>query len=130
MNLNACDVGARATIYIALNSSSDDGPSLNQLSSELDVPSPLMAKILGHLIEAEILTISKSGRGYNLNPEHSSTLLLSVLIESIDRENAKRGCGYGLEPCTGSEPCVLHDQFAAMRMEIDELMASTSISTL
>lgn len=130
MNLNACDVGAKATIYIALFSSVDEGPDLEQLSSELDVPSPLMAEILGHLLTAEILIEASLGKGYNLNPNHSSTLVLSVLIESIDRDIAKNGCGYGIEPCTSAEPCALHDQFMAMRMEIDELMASTPISSL
>ena len=128
MKAETCEIGARATIFIALNSSDDSGVDLETISNELNAPFPRMAEILKHLEQAEIL--SAIDHGYQLNPDHPSTLVLSVLIEAIDKDESHSGCGHGLHPCSNPVPCALHDQFVAIRAEIESLITSTSISGL
>jgi DNA-binding IscR family transcriptional regulator len=55
---------------------------------------------------------------------------LSEVVKAIDGDAIYRGCGLGLKECDASKPCPVHDKFAKVRSNLQEMLEDTSIYEL
>jgi DNA-binding IscR family transcriptional regulator len=52
---------------------------------------------------------------------------LKDIVEAVDGNAVFTGCALGLKQCSEINPCPLHNQFKAIRSEINQLLQTTEI---
>jgi len=128
---STCKYGIRAVIFIASRPDPKINIGLKQISEELRIPRPYLAKILQTLSRKKILHSSKGPHGgfYLLIPAGKLTLM--DIIEAIDGGDFFDSCYVTGEKCSFDQPdkgvCILHDD---LRKEKDNLAKFFSSKTI
>jgi Rrf2 family transcriptional regulator, iron-sulfur cluster assembly transcription factor len=131
---NSCRYGIRAIIYIASKQQGNNKTGIRQISKDLDLPSPFLAKILQQLAKQKILKSLKGPNGgFSLLRDPRKITMLDI-VKIIDGEEVFTNCLIHNTGCTyidrDKNPCPVHDEYAKARSELMDLFSSTTIYTL
>jgi Rrf2 family protein len=131
---NSCRYGIRAVIYLAGQPLSQGKTGIIKISSDLDLPTPFLAKILQQLAKKKILASSKGPHGgFSIKKDPKKILLIDI-IKSIDGEDVFDNCVIHNGTCTSvkkdKKPCPLHEDYSKTRRGMVELFTSTTIYDL
>lgn len=131
---NSCRYGLRAVIYIASKQQGNRKTGIKQISRDLDLPTPFLAKILQLLAKQKILKSLKGPNGgFSLLRDPGKITLLDI-VKTIDGEELLTNCIIHNSTCACVDkrkiPCALHDDYAAARTELINLFQSTTIEDL
>jgi Rrf2 family protein len=131
---NSCRYGIRAVIYLAGLPESAGKTGIKQISSDLDLPMPFLAKILQQLAKQKILSSSKGpGGGFSLLKDPSKLTLLDI-VNTIDGKDVFTNCVMYNGTCQSVEAdqkkCPLHDEYEKPRSELIALFANKTIRDL
>lgn len=131
---NSCRYGIRAMIYIASQPKERGKTGIKQISKDLGLPSPFLAKILQQLAKHKILISMKGPHGgFSLLKESKKITLLDI-VKIIDGEEIFTNCIMHNANCANVDKneysCPLHDDYAAIRTELIELFGSKTIYDL
>jgi len=101
------------------------------IAESAGAPTKFLAKILITLKNHKILKAVKGpGGGYNLNRPADSIRLLDI-VQAIETEHhAATLCVLGLDECSDSHPCPLHNEWKRFRDEMDTKIHQLSIADL
>ena len=131
---NSCRYGIRAVIYLASQPLSNGKTGIKQISTELWLPQPFLAKILQQLAKQKILSSSKGPHGgFSLlkNPEH---ITLLDIVKTIDGDDIFTNCIMHNGSCesTGLEKktCPLHEDYEKTRNDLIKLFSKKTIYEL
>jgi len=129
-----CKYGIRAVIFIASRPDPKINTGLKQISDELRIPRPYLAKILQTLSRKKILHSSKGPHGgfYLLVP--AAKLTLMDIIEAIDGGDFFDSCYVTGEKCSFDQPdkgvCILHDELRKEKDNLAKFFSSKTIGEL
>lgn len=129
-----CKYGIRAVIFIASRPDQKLNTGLKQISDELRIPLPYLAKILQVLSRKKILHSSKGPHGgfYLLIP--AAKLTLMDIIEAIDGGDFFDSCYVTGEKCSFDEPdkgvCILHNDLRKEKDNLAKFFSSKTIEDL
>ena len=131
---NSCRYGIRALIYIASQPQISGKTGIKQISKDLDLPTPFLAKILQQLARQKILTSLKGPHGgFSLHKDPGKITLLDI-VKTIDGDELFTNCLIHNYECRcvdrDKDPCPVHDQYAELREELINLFNSTTIYDL
>ena len=127
----ACEYAIRATIYVAVQSLKDERASLKATAKEIGSPVAFTAKIMQQLAKNDIMySVMGPTGGFQMDKDRIDEVKLSEVVNAIDGDAIYRGCGLGLKACDASRPCPVHDKFAKIRDDLQEMLESTSIYEL
>ena len=131
---NSCRYGIRAVIYIASHSSVDNMIGIKQISADLDLPTPFLAKILQQLARQKILNSSKGPHGgFSLLKDPRKITLLDV-VNTIDGYDTFTNCIMHKGTCEGvaseKKICPLHDDYEKTRADLIKLFSKKTIYEL
>jgi Rrf2 family transcriptional regulator, iron-sulfur cluster assembly transcription factor len=131
---NSCRYGIRAVIYIASHSSVDNMIGIKQISADLDLPTPFLAKILQQLARQKILNSSKGPHGgFSLLKDPRNITLLDV-VNTIDGYDTFTNCIMHKGTCEGvaseKKICPLHDDYEKTRADLIKLFSKKTIYEL
>jgi Rrf2 family transcriptional regulator, iron-sulfur cluster assembly transcription factor len=130
---NSCRYGIRAVIYLA-SQPSDLKVGIKQISSDLDLPTPFLAKILQQLAKQKILSSSKGPHGgFSLLKDPKNITLLDI-VNTIDGSDTFTTCVMYKGTCEGvgeeRKVCPLHDDYEKTRSQLITLFGNRSIYDL
>lgn len=131
---NSCRYGIRAVIYIASRSKKNAKLGIRQISKDLSLPTPFLAKILQQLARKKILNSSKGPHGgFSLAKDPHKITLLDI-VNTIDGEDVFTNCLMHNDTCScvdeNKVPCPLHDYYANIRSELISLFTNNTIYDL
>lgn len=127
----ACEYGIRAAIYIRHQSKLGHRASLKAIAKAIDSPVAFTAKILQALAKSRLILSTKGPTGgYEIMNDEGAKITLLQIVNAIDGDKTYNGCGLGLEQCNAAKPCPIHDQFAAIRYELKNMLQTTTIQDL
>ena len=127
----ACEYAIRATIFVASKSLKGERASLKAIAEEVGSPVAFTAKILQQLVRDNIMfSIMGPTGGFQMDKSKIDEVKLSQVVGIIDGEKIYQGCGLGLKKCDASQPCPVHDKFAKIRDDLQEMLTNTSIYEL
>jgi Rrf2 family protein len=131
---SSCRYGIRAVIYLASQPSSNGKTGIKQISKDLDLPSPFLAKILQQLAKQKILSSSKGPHGgFSLLKDPRKITLLDI-VNTIDGYDTFTDCIMHNGSCEGVEKegkhCPLHQDYEKSRRELIKLFSSRTIHEL
>jgi len=131
---STCKYGIRAVIFIASRPDPKINTGLKQISEELRIPGPYLAKILQTLSRKKILHSSKGPHGgfYLVIPAGKLTLM--DIIEAIDGGDFFDSCYVTGEKCSFDQPdkgvCILHDDLRKEKDNLAKFFRSKTIGDL
>lgn len=131
---NSCRYGIRAVIYLASQPVKNGKIGIRQISSDLGLPSPFLAKILQELAKQKILSSSKGPHGgFSLLKDPKKITLIDI-VRSIDGDEFFTNCVMHNGPCGGRDRrrkhCPLHDDYDNIRQDLIKLFGKRTIHDL
>jgi Rrf2 family protein len=131
---NSCRYGIRAVIYIASQPKERNKTGIKQISKDLGLPTPFLAKILQQLARQKILNSLKGPHGGFSLQKDPGKISLYDIVKTIDGEDLFTKCIIHNSTCKcverEKEPCPVHDDYANLREELIRLFSSTTINDL
>lgn len=117
----------RATLYIARRA--PDAVRLPEIAAEIRAPARYLAKILGQLARAGVLTSTRGpAGGFRLAPRHAGASLSSIV--AVFEPPGQRRCLLGHGVCGQSSSCAVHERWAPIARLSADFFARTTIADL
>ncbi|GAB3917348.1 RrF2 family transcriptional regulator [Mucilaginibacter boryungensis] len=110
----SCEYAIRATVYIALKSGRGEKVGIIEVAEAIGSPMHFTGKILQTLVRKKLLTSAKGPTG-GFYLENGSQLFLVDIIRAIDGNGLFSACVLGLERCSETQPCPMHEQVKPIR---------------
>ncbi|HBC79943.1 MAG TPA: Rrf2 family transcriptional regulator [Bacteroidales bacterium] len=131
---NSCRYGIRAVVYIAIRYPAKTNIGIKEISGDLNLPAPYLAKILQLLARHKILNSVKGPNGgFSLQKRPESVTMLDI-VKIIDGEALFENCLIHDGSCTEAKKknrtCPVHDDFSKIREDIDKLFRGKTIQDL
>jgi Rrf2 family protein len=126
---NACAYAIRALSRLAAIRP-DGYVLLDELCAGGDLPRHFVAKILQDLVRQGLL-ISAKGRGGGFAlARPADQITIYDIVELIDGADALKQCIVGMEKCDDNQPCPQHDHWKALRGQIYDFLAGTTLAQM
>jgi Rrf2 family iron-sulfur cluster assembly transcriptional regulator len=131
---NSCRYAIRAVIYLANQPGSSGKTGIKKISSDLDLPTPFLAKILQQLAKQKILSSSKGPHGgFSMLKDPRKVKLIDI-VNTIDGQDVFTNCVMHNGSCPGKDSdqrnCPLHDDYEKPRAELIKLFSNKTIHDL
>lgn len=131
---NSCRYAIRAMIYIASQPEGPDKTGIRQISRDLQLPTPFLAKILQQLVRHKILSSLKGPHGgFSLLKDPRAVTLYDI-IKIVDGEDIFTDCiiHNGTCMCVDREQksCPVHDDYSDVRAGLVDLFKRKNIQQL
>ena len=130
MLTRAAQYAMRSTLYLASKSSKSNKVNITQLSEELEVPSPFLAKVLQQLVKAGLVSSEKGPNGGFFFSEANQDNSLWDVVKHVDGEKKFQICFMGRKSCNSDNPCAFHDIAIDFRENLMHRFKDKSFSTL
>jgi Rrf2 family transcriptional regulator, iron-sulfur cluster assembly transcription factor len=131
---SSCRYAIRAVIYLASQPLSNGKTGIKQISKDLNLPSPFLAKILQQLAKQKILSSSKGPHGGFSLLKDSRKITLIDIVNTIDGYDTFTDCIMHNGSCEGVEKegkhCPLHHDYEKSRRELIKLFGGRTIHEL
>ncbi len=131
---SSCKYGIRAVTYIASRSKKKEKIGIKQISEDLNLPTPFLAKILQLLAKQKILSSTKGPHGgFSLLKNPADISIMDIII-TIDGRDLFDNCLLHNSTCKCVEEnklaCPLHGQYSGLRTKLIKLFSSNNIANL
>ncbi len=131
---NSCRYGIRAVLYLASKDGRNNKIGIRQISEDLKLPTPYLAKILQNLVRHRILSSTKGPNGgFSLLKKPESITLLDI-VKIIDGEELLTNCIIHNGSCTSvkksMKPCPVHDDFTRIRTDLINMFKGKTIAEI
>ena len=131
---NSCKYGIRALTYLASQPKNAGKIGIKQISDDLDLPAPFLAKILQVLARQKILSSSKGPHGgFSLLKDPKGISLLDI-VRAIDSDAVFTNCVMQNQTCKCANqkkaPCPVHNDYAKVRSGLIKFFNSKTIYSL
>lgn len=130
---NSCRYGLRAILYLA-SSQKGENIGIKQISSDLGLPMPFMAKILQQLARHKILRSTKGPNGGFSLQKNPAKITLLEIVKIIDGEDMFTKCIIHDETCAGvkrgRKPCPIHEDYSKIQAELIDLFQKRTVAQL
>ena len=131
---NSCRYGIRAVVYLASRYSEKNNIGIKEISGDLNLPTPFLAKILQQLARHKILNSVKGPNGgFSLLKKPESLTMLDI-VKIIDGEDLFKNCiihdGSCAEVKRNKKTCPVHDEYSKIRTDIISLFRGKTIAEL
>jgi len=129
-----CKYGIRAVLYISSKPDTKVNVGLKEISENLKIPQPYLAKILQVLARRKILRSTKGPHGgfYLLVPAEKLTLM--DIIDAIDGRDFFDSCYVTGERCNFDKPddgrCILHNDLREEKMRLEKFFSSKTVDQI
>ncbi len=127
---NTCKYAVRAVIYISVFASDKKKVGIREISSELDIPSPFLGKILQTLSKHKILNSTKGPNGGFILAKPAEEIPLMDIVEIIDGTDIFTTCLIRTSECSDENPCGLHQNITAVRQQLKNTFLNQTINDL
>lgn len=121
-----CQYAIRAVIFISKKSSEGERVGIKEIAKGIDSPEHFIAKILQDLRKKGLVSSFKGPTGGFFIEEGSDSTIADI-VEAIDGQKVFSGCGLGLDYCSESKPCPIHNEFKAVRAELYRILSQAKV---
>jgi Rrf2 family transcriptional regulator, iron-sulfur cluster assembly transcription factor len=118
----SCEYAIRATVYVASKTRRNEKVGIIEVAGAIGSPTPFTGKILQTLVRKKVLSSAKGPNG-GFYLENGDSLYLVDIIRAMDGNGLFTSCVLGLEKCSETQPCPMHEQVKPIR---DQLLTEFS----
>ena len=118
-------------IYLSLHTPSVKRIGIRQISGDLDLPAPFLAKILQVLAKNKLLNSNKGPNGGFSLAKDADKITLYEIIRVIDGNDIFDQCLISMRTChEEGTPCPMHARYEPVRNEIRKLFQEQNLGSL
>lgn len=122
----ACEYAIKIMIYIAANEQEGKRTGLKEVTRAIGSPEAFTAKILQQLVKNELLHSYRGPTGgFVLNDQKD--IRLHDVVVAIDGTHLIDDCVLGLNECSSTNPCPVHDKFLLVKNQITDTLLATRV---
>lgn len=125
----SCEYAIRATVYVASKSQKGEKVGIIEVAKAIGSPMHFTGKILQTLVRKKILSSAKGPNG-GFYIDNGQSIFLSDVIKAIDGNGIFSACVLGLEKCSETQPCPMHEQVKPIRDQLLVEFSKQSINEL
>ncbi len=122
------DYAVRCVLYLSRNP--DRAASVDEVSREMSVPKPFLAKILQRLMKTGIVNSTRGVKGGFQLAKNPENINLLDVVEAIDGAVAMNICAVDKNMCGFSNTCSVHPVWVELREEIKSRLKSWNFARL
>jgi Rrf2 family protein len=117
----------KAMIYLAKHSSEEEKRGIKELAEELDIPKHFLAKIMQELSRKRLVSSTKGpSGGFYLTKKHQKLSLMDI-IKVTEGKEVFTNCIIGLEECSNTDPCPIHDIIYGYKKSLLSALSETKL---
>lgn len=125
-----CKTAIKAVIFLASKNKTADKSSLKEVAEFINASEHSVGKILQVLVKDGIINSTKGPTGgFFITDQQLQKTLLEV-VYAIDGNEVFSGCGLGLQKCSSTHPCPIHDEYKTVRNAFEHLCKEKTIQDL
>jgi Rrf2 family transcriptional regulator, iron-sulfur cluster assembly transcription factor len=117
---NASKYAVKAMLFLVLHTGKSKKIGVKHLAKTLDVPEPFLAKILQQLVRNGLLSSVKGPNGGFYTSKSNTKNKICDILQTVDGHPLFDKCFMGLEKCSESNPCPLHNIVVAFKDNLFE----------
>jgi len=129
---NSCRYGIRAVIYLASRNGIKNTIGIKEISGDLGLPTPFLAKILQQLARHKILVSTKGPNGGFSLLKKPESITIIELIKIIDGEALFKDCIIHDGTCSdvkrSKKLCPVHKEYSEIRNDLIELFKNKTVA--
>ena len=131
---NTCKYAVRALIYLGKYSEDGTKIGIKKISSDLQIPTPFLGKILQNMVKQKVLVSTKGPNGGFGLARKTTEISLYDIVKVVDGEDFFKNCLIGMKACTihdeNEKPCPVHGRFGPIREQLCQFYKETSIEQI
>lgn len=131
---NSCRYGIRAIVYLASRYPDKNNIGIKQISADLGLPAPFLAKILQLLAKNKIISSTKGPNGGFSFLKKPESIALYDIVKIIDGEDIFRNCIIHDGTCSdvrkSKKSCPVHYDYSKVRNHLISLFKKKTIGEL
>ena len=129
---NSCRYGIRAVVYLASRNGIKNTIGIKEISGDLGLPTPFLAKILQQLARHKILGSTKGPNGGFSLLKKPESITIIELIKIIDGEALFKDCIIHDGTCSdvkrSKKLCPVHKEYSEIRNDLIELFKNKTVA--
>jgi Rrf2 family protein len=125
----SCEYAIRATVLVACKSQQGEKVGIIEVAKSIGSPMHFTGKILQTLVRKKILSSAKGPNG-GFYIENGQSLFLIDIIRAIDGNGLFVSCVLGLEKCSETQPCPMHEQVRPIRDQLMKEFSKQSVNDM
>ncbi len=125
-----CKAAIKATVHLASKMEMDEKFSIKEIAENIDENEHTVGKLLQKLVKDNIINSSKGPNGGFFITEQQSKNNILQIVNCIDGKEVFKSCGLGLNKCSESHPCPIHNEYKDVRDLFQNLCINTKIHDL
>ena len=122
-----CEYAIRAMIFIAHKSKDGNKTGIREIAKGIDSPVHFIAKILQDLSRKGLVQSLKGPTGGFYLDKKGLKCSLADIVKAVDGDKILSGCALGLNYCSESKPCPVHNEFKKIRSEISGMLQNARL---
>jgi Rrf2 family protein len=106
-----CKTAIKAVIYLSLKFETEENAGIKEISEFINASEHTVGKILQTLVKQSVINSLKGpSGGFYISKEQQKQPIINI-VEAIDGKQVFKSCGLGLNKCSSSHPCPIHDDY-------------------
>jgi Rrf2 family protein len=127
---NTCKTAIKAVIFLCSKFDTKGNASLKEIAEYINANEHTVGKILQILVKQNIIKSMKGpSGGFYISKEQQEQPIINI-VEAIDGKEIFSSCGLGLNKCSSSHPCPIHDEYKKARDIIEKLFRQKRVLDL
>ncbi|MFQ6675055.1 MAG: RrF2 family transcriptional regulator [Fidelibacterota bacterium] len=120
----------QAMIYLA-RKKSETPIMIREIAEAYGIPHQFLSKIVQTLVKHRILVAVRGRKGGVNLARPAQEIFLPQIIQAIEGPPPEEDvCIFGLDLCSDTQPCPLHDRWKHIKVDIDEMLESPNLAEL
>ncbi len=125
-----CKTAIKAVIFLASKNKTAAKSSLKEVAEFINASEHSVGKILQVLVKEYIINSAKGPTGGFFISDIQLQKTLLEIVYAIDGADIFNGCGLGLQKCSATHPCPIHDDYKIIRDGFEVLCKQKTIQDL
>ncbi len=122
----ASEYAIKAMIYLATHQDHQRYIRIPEVAEAINSPAAFTSKILQQLRSNGLVLSAKGAKGgFKINAEKKISLL--QIVQSLEGKEVFTRCILGLDECSSSKPCPVHEQYKSVKAQLLEIMTRSYI---
>ncbi|MCO5232926.1 MAG: Rrf2 family transcriptional regulator [Chitinophagales bacterium] len=125
-----CKIAIKAVIYLSSKNNSGLKISIKEIAEHINASEHTVGKALQTLSRAGIINSTKGpSGGFYMNTEQLQQPIIHIVI-TIEGKQIFKECGLGLNKCSETHPCPIHNEYKVARELIENLFKTKKVKDL
>lgn len=127
---HTCKTAIKAVIYLSSKSENDEKTGIKEISGSINASEHTVGKILQLLARKKIIKSLKGpSGGFYLNEGQQEQAVIHV-VKAIEGDAVFKECGLGLNKCSATHPCPIHDEYKVARELMEKIFRGRKVRDL